>query len=240
MRYVRTLTIVFALALAAGWFYWPSMTGEPQNTVTAQSPPSQSFKDCDICPEMVPIPPGEFLMGSPEPSGKKCDPTVSFNSADELRQPNEGPQHKVTIGYKFALGKYEVTTGEWDACVADGVCRGLPDWQRKGFNNLYFDGKGPDFEITARVPAPVSWNEVTTQYLPWLQKKTGKKYRLPSEAEWEYAMRGGTTTPFWSGWLRRGGANVGRAGVVWQAGAAERGRQAQAQPVRSLRHAVEL
>ena len=70
----------------------------------------ETFKDCDVCPEMVVIPPGEFVMGSPED--------------EEGRDEDEGPQHTVRIERTFALGKYEVTFAEWDACVADGGCGG--------------------------------------------------------------------------------------------------------------------
>ena len=115
---------------------------------------------------MIAVPAGEFMMGSP---------------ADELYRGAEA-QHRVVIAKPFALGAYEVTFDEWDACVADGGCGGYkPDdhgWGR---------GKRPVVDV--------SWDDAK-RYATWLSKKTGKQYRLPSEAEWEYAARAGAKTAF--------------------------------------------
>ena len=100
------------------------------------------------------------------------------------RQPKEGPVHRVTFARSFAVGVYEVTFAEWDACVADGGCRGYrPDdrWGR---------GRHPVINV--------GWNDVQL-YVAWLTRKTGRSYRLLSEAEWEYAARAGTTTRYWWG-----------------------------------------
>ncbi|HZV21627.1 MAG TPA: formylglycine-generating enzyme family protein [Hyphomicrobiales bacterium] len=144
-----------------------------------QAAPAQAqpkvFRDCPSCPEMVVVPAGEFLMGSPE--------------TEIGRDKNEGPQHKVVIAQPFAVGKYEVTFAEWDACVAEGGCSEKPGdegWGR---------GRHPVVNV--------SWNDAN-EYTAWLSKKTGKRYRLLSEAEWEYAARGTTkitdkNTPFSTG-----------------------------------------
>ena len=113
--------------------------------------------------EMVSIPGGSFYMGD----GK------GYN--------NEQPVHRVTV-LAFMLGKYEVTFAQWDACVADGGCKGY----------------SPDDEGWGRGDRPVinvSWEDVQS-FIGWLNRKTGRNYRLPSEAEWEYAARAGSTTEY--------------------------------------------
>ena len=120
-------------------------------------------------PEMVRIPAGRFLMGSP---------------ADEPgRASDEGPQHEVAVP-AFALGKTEVTFDQWDACVADGGCTHKP--------NDYGWGRGQ------RPVIDVSWDDAQ-QYIAWLSRKTGRPWRLPTEAEWEYAARAGTATAYFWG-----------------------------------------
>ncbi len=127
-----------------------------------------TFKDCDVCPEMVVIPAGNFMMGSP--------------SDEKWRDDDEGPQHRVTIRKLFAVGKYEIMFRHWDACVTDDGCNGYrPDDERWGR-----DG---------RPVIKVSWKDAQS-YVRWLSRKTEVEYRLLSEAEWEYAARAGTTTPF--------------------------------------------
>jgi formylglycine-generating enzyme required for sulfatase activity len=133
--------------------------------------PKDSFRDCDSCPEMTIVPPGAFVMGSP-------------NQEDE-RSSEEGPQHNVEIGTWMAVGKYEVTFAEWDTCSAEGGCPHQP--------------RDPGWGRGRRPVVNVSWNDITREFLPWLSKKTGQTYRLLTEAEWEYAARSGTTTAFATG-----------------------------------------
>jgi len=125
--------------------------------------PGSVIRDCPICPEMVVVPAGEFMMGSPE--------------SERGRRSNEGPQRKVTFKEPFAIGKFEVTFAQWDACAAEGGCKHQPgdeSWGR---------GRRPVINV--------SWHHAV-QFVAWLSRKTGHAYRLPTEAEWEYAARGVT------------------------------------------------
>jgi formylglycine-generating enzyme required for sulfatase activity len=127
-----------------------------------------SFRECPECPQMVVVPAGRFLMGSPDTEPK--------------RDGDEGPQQEVTIPSPFAVGKFEVTFDEWDACLAAGGCNGYRPsdvgWGR---------GKRP--------VVIVSWDDAQA-YVAWLSSKTGRPYRLLSEAEWEFAARAGSTTMY--------------------------------------------
>jgi formylglycine-generating enzyme required for sulfatase activity len=139
------------------------------------------FRDCTDCPELVWLPQGEFLMGEP-------------GSAS-------GPRHVVRIGYPLAVGKFEVTFSEWDACVADGGCRRRPDdsgWGR---------GRQPVVNV--------SWDDAQ-QYVAWLSRRTRKGYRLLTEAEWEYAARAGSHVRYWWGNdAGQGDANCNGCGSRW-------------------------
>ncbi|MGA8769073.1 MAG: SUMF1/EgtB/PvdO family nonheme iron enzyme, partial [Rhodomicrobium sp.] len=120
---------------------------------------------------------------------KDCDfcpplvvvPNGEFNMGSN-EHPHEKPTHKVRISRPFAIGQYEVTYAEWDRCVETGACRYRPE--RQGL---------PDDAI-----GNLSWDDAAT-YLKWLSEKTGQVYRLPSEAEWEYAARAGSGKRFWWG-----------------------------------------
>ncbi|MEG4986167.1 bifunctional serine/threonine-protein kinase/formylglycine-generating enzyme family protein [Microcoleus sp. BR0-C5] len=125
----------------------------------------------DITLEMMAIPGGSFVMGSPNTEAK--------------RENNEGPQHTVNVP-PFLMGKYEVTQAQWRAVAA------LPKVKIDlKANPSYF--KGDDLPVEQ-----VSWHEAI-EFCARLSQLTGRNYRLPSEAEWEYACRAGTTTPFYFG-----------------------------------------
>ena len=157
---------------------------EPEQQVAAAvgRVSADALQDCEMCPELVEIPAGSFEMGS----------SVGHSS--------EQPARRVTIASPFALGKYEVTVAEWQACVDSGGCPSGPD----------LSGKSPQSPIHN-----VSWTEAR-DYLTWLGEKTGHRYRLPSEAEWEYAARGDTQTRFWWGDEPESGrANCNDCGGDW-------------------------
>jgi formylglycine-generating enzyme required for sulfatase activity len=175
---------VAGLALFALLAWWPWNRSAPekeQATATVEAPaepaadsatpaalaltPGQTFRDCADCPEMVAIPAGSFVMGSP--------------SGEVGRQTDEGPQRTVSIK-AFAAGKFEVTFDEWAACVAGGGCRSNANPEDEGW------GRG------RRPVINVSWNDAQ-EYVQWLSSKTGQNYRLLAEAEWEYATRGKTS-----------------------------------------------
>ena len=146
----------------------PMSTAKKAVSIYLKYRPGDTFWDCAECPEMVMIPAGRFKMGSPE--------------AEASRDSDEGPAHEVTIPRPFAVGKFEVTFVEWDACVSAGGCRGYrPNDQGWG------RGRRPVIDV--------GWTEVKA-YVSWLSQKSGKTYRLLSEAEWVYIARAGTTTPF--------------------------------------------
>jgi formylglycine-generating enzyme required for sulfatase activity len=166
----------------------------PSTTPTATPAPAaatpkggESFRDCEQCPEMVVIPAGKVLMGSPE--------------REVGRSPTEGPQQEVAFARPFAVGKFEVTFDEWDACVAAGGCAHKPTdegWGR---------GRQPVINV--------SWSDAQV-YVSWLAKKTGKPYRLLSEAEWEYAARAGKTTRYpWGDEPGTNLANFDGSGSRW-------------------------
>ena len=130
-----------------------------------------TFADCEGCPDMVAVPGGRFLMGAAK--------------SEKGRQKSEDPQHEVTVAEPFAVSKYEVTFDEWEACALEGACANYRP-QDGGW------GRG------RRPVIYVSFDDAKA-YVEWLRQKTGKPYRLLSEAEWEFAARGGTSTPYASG-----------------------------------------
>ena len=146
------------------------------------------FKDVDApwCPEMVVIPAGTFLMGSPP--------------GEKGREDDEGPQHCVTIGYRFGIGRYPVTVGEYRHFVeATDRCHrgGMFVWTGSGWeHDNAKTWRDPGFAQSDLHPVVgVTWDDAQA-YVEWLSHVTSKIYRLPSEAEWEYACRAGTTTHY--------------------------------------------
>ncbi|MCP5472056.1 MAG: formylglycine-generating enzyme family protein [Sinobacteraceae bacterium] len=181
---------------------WLSAASTPQSAPAASTTPAAAavavpnpprLRDCPDCPEMVIVPPGQFDMGSND--GEKTRP--------------EGPIHRVTLARAFALGRTEVTVAEFRRFIAatghkvPPGCRvqetaigprGRVEWRddpSKGWSD-------PGFSEPLRDDMPVVCigHDDAEAYARWLASATGKPYRLPSEAEWEYAARAGSTTPF--------------------------------------------
>lgn len=145
----------------------------------------KNFRDCEVCPEMVVIPPGTFIMGSPE--------TETYREEDEGR-------HRVTIAYAFGVSKAPITWNQWEACTRDGMCDGQAveaALRASEEGRAVLDHVGPD-----RGDHPVigvSWHDAKN-FVAWLNKKGGRgRYRLLSESEYEYCARAGTTTAYWWG-----------------------------------------
>jgi formylglycine-generating enzyme required for sulfatase activity len=181
----------------AGWLAWrqarfsrwQAVRGCPKSADASESPVQTAYSatgDCGVsnatraigevwdiaeAPEMMVLPAGTYLMGSP--------------AYEPDRRSNEGPQHRVSIDRPFAVSKYLVTFDEWDACVAQGGCRGYSPGDARW-------GRGD------RPVINVSWGDAVA-YVAWLSARTGQHYRLLSESEWEYAARAGTDAPYYFG-----------------------------------------
>ena len=146
------------------------------------------FQDCPDCPKLIVVPPGGFGMGSPD--------------SEPGRNSDEGPVHQVTIEYRVAVGVYEVTRAEFGRFVSatnrvmGTSCSNwwLGRWWKKSGNSWQSPGflQADDHPVVC-----VSWNDAKA-YARWLSQETGKRYRLPTEAEWEYVARAGSRAArFW-------------------------------------------
>ena len=191
-----------------------SMMGGLAASADAADRAARTFKDCETCPEMVVVPPGTFIMGSPE--------------TEKNRDKDEG-LHKVTIAYSFAVSKGPITWDQWEACARDAMCDGQAieaalrlDREGKPIQDYVDHGRG------SHPVVGVSWWDAQG-FVGWLNRKTGKeKYRLLTESEFEYAARAGTTTVYWWGnepshdyanYGKEGGPDVGGLAAgrdVWE------------------------
>jgi len=176
-RYV-TLAKVRLLELRTPAAQRPATASAAAFASSDLSTPGTAFKDCTECPEMVVIPAGRFEMGS--------------NNGDD----DEKPIHNVRIARSFAMGKFEVTRGQFAAFV--GASGYVPDegcrvWKGKWEKDNSRGWRNPGYAQSDSHPvACVSWDDAKA-YAAWLARKTGKDYRLPSEAEHEYATRAGSS-----------------------------------------------
>jgi sulfatase modifying factor 1 len=187
---------LICVALGAAYLLgWPVSIANPEHVRAAGNAPvalhpRANFKDCENCPEMVALAAGEFMMGSPE---------------DERGRRNvEGLPRRVVIGRPIAIGKFEVTVDQFSAFVTEtGMMAGNQchtivnlDGNAGVWGPPQASFRQPGFEVTGSQPVVcISWHEAQA-YAAWLSRRTGKPYRLPTEAEWEYAARAGTRTTY--------------------------------------------
>jgi len=199
----------FVLALALVGCVFVSL-----NAAHAAEPLNREFQECPECPKMVAIPAGKFVMGSP--------------TSEHGRFDSEGPQHIVSV-QAFAIGLYNVTNTEFLAFLQETGYRPAPcnpvlglTWKPRGAT----PASPPDQVESPLQPAVcLNWNDAQA-YIAWLNGKVrgtlassrppAGPYRLPSEAEWEYAARAGTTTARWWGdAIGTGRANCNGCGSKW-------------------------
>ncbi len=166
-------------------------SGRMQKSIVAGG--GEGFTDCQkdiVCPEMVVVPASTngAMVGSPD---------------DEPQRLKTEQRHSISIP-AFAIGRYEVRVADYMACVDDGGCR-HPEWDEPSGQHNIKTGTGITYKSIAKyLTGPkqpvvgVSWEDADT-YANWLSQKTGFRYRLPSEKEWEYAARAGSVTPYWWG-----------------------------------------
>ena len=143
-------------------------------------------RECSACPELTVIPRGEFKMGSP--------------TDERGRNHDEGPEgsKQLRIAKGFAISTYEITQLQWDACFSEGSC------------TTWSEGRNPRLPVTG-----VSWKGAN-EYVEWLSHKTDATYRLPTEAQWEYAARAGMTTARpWGDAIAQNQANCRGCGSQW-------------------------
>jgi formylglycine-generating enzyme required for sulfatase activity len=194
MRFASIIAVLLLASDAAPARAEPPAQALPLTAAHEQGiKPRDTFRECEHCPEMVVAPAGSFTMGSP--------------ASEEDRQEDESPQHVVTFARPFAVGKLHVTVDEFAAFVKEtGYDAGSKCWTfegGKGEERADRSWRNPGFAQDGAHPAVcLTWNDAQA-YAGWLAKKTGKPYRLLSEAEWEYAARGrtapGAYPRFWFG-----------------------------------------
>jgi formylglycine-generating enzyme required for sulfatase activity len=197
---------------AQGWLEIP--IGDSQGNAVQWLKPGSGktewFKDIPSAPEMVVVPAGAFLMGSPWLEIVALSEQFGPEAAAVIV--SEGPQHKVTITRPFAISRFPITRGEFAAFIDEtgytvkGKAYSATKMVHTGIWGSFFRSNkarswaSPDFLQTDRHPVTcVNWHDAKA-FVSWLATKSGKSYQLPSEAQWEYAARAETTTPYWWGY----------------------------------------
>lgn len=180
MKHTMLILIIAATACLLTAPTVDAQTDKPQSPTLL---PGQSFKECRNCPEMVVLPAGMFTMGSP--------------AGEPLRRDNE-PQSEITFSRPFAMSRMAITWDQWEACVRDNWCDGAG--VETALATLPSGEPNPNYADWGRGTRPatgMSWFDAQ-HFVGWLNAKTGEDdaYHLPSEAEWEYGARAGTTTAF--------------------------------------------
>jgi formylglycine-generating enzyme required for sulfatase activity len=184
MAVLRILPVLSALL----WFAAPAAAADV-------------IKDCEACPPLVQVPAGTFMMGSSAQEAAREGLPAAYVG-------DEQPVHQVTIAKPFALGEYPVTRGEFAAFVHETghdpkgclvfARSKLDQNNQKWEENPQRSWRNTGYVQDDKHPVVCVSFDDAQAYVEWLSKKTGKTYRLPSEAEWEYAARAGsTTTRFW-------------------------------------------
>ena len=174
------------------------LEGEIARVERERLQPRKRFRDCPECPELVVVPEGTYMMGSP--------------SSEKGRDDDED-RHEVRIGYRFAVGVKEVTRGEYGRFVSESrrsmgdLCRTYEGGEWKGRSGRNW--KSPGFSQTDEHPVVCVSHEDAKAYVDWLSGQTGKAYRLLSEAEWEYMARAETVTARY--WGESGSGQCGYA-----------------------------
>lgn len=176
----------------------PVTSQPPRDTVQQRQAPQTGsvadamgvISDCGDCPAVVVIPPGRFVMGLRQQDFER-------EKVPTMHAPNELPLHGVTLQNPFALGRSEVTRGQFTAFAEDTGyepegCRILDRTTGQWRDEPDRSWRDPGFDQTDNDPVVcVNWDDAT-QYVEWLSTVTGQRYRLPTETEWEYAARAGT------------------------------------------------
>lgn len=157
---------------------------------------ARTVRDCPDCPELIVVPAGVFLMGSEPEEPRRL-------ALNEYWGARERPRHQVRVARAFAMGRTEVTRAQFAAFVADtGYSPAAGCWRFEGDEWRMNDAgtwRDPGIPQTDDHPVTcVNWHDANA-YVAWLSRKTGRAYRLPSEAEWEYAARAGRQTAWWWG-----------------------------------------